>query len=83
MSTADVLGTQTEAAAAGYTVTVGSNIIVVVEVDAVEVRKAGATFEFVRLTMTETANDPVLAGILVILAEPRYSHVDAGATVLT
>lgn len=80
---ADVLGTLTEAAAAGYTVTAGANILVVVEVDAVEVRKAGATFEFVRLTMTESTDSPVLAGILVILAEPRYSEIDAGATVLT
>lgn len=83
VTAADVNGTLTEAAAAGYTVTAGSNIIVVVEVDAVEVRKAGATFEYVRLTMTESVDAAVLAGILVILAEPRYSHIDADATVLT
>ena len=77
----DVLGTLTEAAAAGYTPTAGTGIIIVVEADAVEIRKAGATFEFVRLTLTETTDSPVLAGITVILAEPRYSEVDAGATV--
>ena len=82
VSAADVLGTLTEAAAAGYTPTAGSNIMVCVEVDAVEVRKAGATFEFVRLTMTETTDSPVLAGIMFMLYEPRYSNVDAGATVL-
>ena len=81
VSTADVNGTLTEAAAAGYTVTVGSNIIVAVEVDAVEVQKAG--YSYVRLTMTESANDPVLAGVLVVLAEPRYNPNDADATVLT
>ena len=78
----DVLGTLTEAAAAGYTPTAGSNFIIQVEVDAVEVRKAGATFEFVRLTLTETTDSPVLAGIIIVLGEPRYSEVDAGATVL-
>ena len=76
------MGTLTEAAAAGFTPTAGSNIMVVVEVDAVEVRKAGATFEFVRLTMSETTDSPVLAGIMFVLYEPRYSEVDAGATVL-
>ncbi len=82
VSAADVNGTLTEAAAAGYTVTAGSNIMVIVEVDAVEIRKAGSTFEFVRLTMSESTDSAVLAGILCILAEPRYSHVDSGATVL-
>ncbi len=77
----DVLGTLTEAAAAGYTMTAGTGLIITVEVEAVEVRKAGATFEFVRLTLTESTDSPVLAGITVILAEPRYSEVDAGATV--
>ena len=79
---ADVMGTLTEATATGFTPTAGSNIMVVVEVDAVEVRKAGATFEFVRLTMSETTDSPVLAGIMFVLYEPRYSEVDAGATVL-
>jgi hypothetical protein len=81
VSGADVVGTLTEAAAAGFTLTVGSNIIVLAEVDAVELSKAG--YGYVRCTLTESADDPVLAGILVILAEPRYSTVDAGATVLT
>jgi hypothetical protein len=80
VSAADVNGTLTEAAAAGFTLTVGSNIIVLAEVDSVEVQKAG--FSFVRATLTESADDPVLAGILVILAEPRYNPADADATVL-
>jgi len=80
ITAADVNGTLTEAAAAGYTVTAGSNIMVIVEVDAVEVEKAG--YRYVRLTMTESVNAAVLAGILVILGEPRYSAADADATVV-
>jgi len=80
VSTADVVGTLTEAAAAGFTLTVGSNIIVVAEVDAVELSKAG--YGYVRATLTESADDPVLAGILVILCEPRFAP-PVTTTVLT
>ena len=79
----DVPGTLTEATATGFSVTAGSNEMVFIEVDAVEIRKAGATFEYVRLDVTETTGGAILSSVLWAGYEPRYSTVDAGDTVLT
>lgn len=81
VTAADVLGTLTEATDSGYTLTAGSNLIHTFEVDAVEVAKAGYGTGYVQLSLTESENAAVLAGILVILAEPQYSLADADATV--
>jgi hypothetical protein len=69
----------TEAAAAGFTTTAGSNHLILVEVDAVEVTKAG--YGYVRLAAVEVADDPVLAGILGFISNPRYSY-SAGDTAI-
>jgi len=79
----DVPGVLTEAAAAGFSVTAGSNELVLIEVDAVEIRKAGATFEYVRMTVDETTDGAILSSVLWAGYEARYSTVDSGDTVLT
>jgi hypothetical protein len=68
----------TDATTAGFTSTAGSNRLVVIEVDASELGDTG--YGFVRLKAVESANDPVLAGILAILSQPRHAQsVFAGA----
>lgn len=79
ISAADVVGTITEATSSGYTITAGSNIMVVIEVDAVELAKTG--YGYVQLSLTESENAAVLAGILFIGAEPRYEVGSGDATV--
>ena len=48
------------------------NYLYAVEVSADEVQAAVANADFVSLTVTEDTDDPVVAGILVILSDPRY-----------
>jgi len=60
--------------ATGFTTTAGSAEMYAIEVNAADL---GAYGPFVRLDMAESANDPVLGGILVILSEPRYGAVAA------
>jgi hypothetical protein len=60
----------TNAAAAGYTNTAGSNDIEVIEVSAEDLSSTG--YSYVRLHAVESANDPVLAGILIVLSDPRF-----------
>lgn len=69
--TGDTQAALTEVDSDGFATTAGSNHLVVVEVDAVELAKTG--YGYVRLAAVEVANDPVLAGILFIGVEPRYS----------
>lgn len=80
ITSGDTPGAITEATSAGFTFTAGSNHLIAVEVDAVEVEKAG--YGYVTLNVTEDTDDPVLAGILCILGEPRYS-TDSTTTAIT
>lgn len=80
MTSPDDPGSITEVAATGFSLTAGSNHIAVIEVDAVEVAKTG--YGYLRMSIDETTDDPVLAGVLVMLAEPRYS-TGSGDTALT
>ena len=79
----DVPGTLTEATSTGFALTAGSNELVLIEVDAVEIRKAGATFEYVQLAVAEGTDGAILSSVLWAGYEARYSTVDAGDTVLT
>ena len=60
----------TLAAAAGFTFTVGSSGIIIVEVKAAQLAATG--FPHVRLHSVEATNDPILGGILIILGNGRY-----------
>jgi len=60
-----------EAAAAGFTTTAGSNQIYVIEVASQQLVSGDVG---VRLHGVESANDPVLGGILVVQSQPRFAH---------
>lgn len=68
----NTLGALAAATTAGYTNAAGSNLIELIEVDTAELGDTG--YGYVRLKAVESANDPVLAGILAILHEPRYAY---------
>lgn len=76
----DVPGSVTAASTAGFTNTAGSNRIHVIEVDAEALAASG--YGYVRLKAVESANDPVLGGILAILMEPRNTYA-VGVTAVT
>jgi len=68
------------ATSAGFTTTAGSNQIYVIEADADALLASG--YEWMRLKMTEVANDPVLGGVLISLRNPRFLGVLAPSTVI-
>lgn len=71
-TTVDTWGALTAATASGFSMTAGDNYIYTVEVTADEVQAQIAGKPFVALKVTENTNDPIVAGVLVILSEPRY-----------
>ena len=68
----DTWGNYTEAAAAGFSMTAGDNYIYIVEVTAEAVEAQAAGKPFVALKVAEVTNDPIVAGVLVLLSEPRH-----------
>jgi hypothetical protein len=68
----DVNQAMTAAAAAGFTTTAGANQVYIIEVDHSELMASG--YNHVRLKAVEVANDPVLAGILIVLNTPRFGQ---------
>jgi hypothetical protein len=71
-TTVDTWGALTDVAATGLVMTVGSNQMYEVEVTADQVEGVDPGNPFVALKVTEDTNDPVVAGIIVILSDPRY-----------
>lgn len=76
--TGDTFGAWTEIAATGYTTVAGANKIVQVEVDNQQLPDGKP---YVRLSLTEVANDPCDAGVLAVLSGPRYG-AESPATAL-
>ena len=79
INASDVEGAFTRAPSTGYTTTAGSSQIDVIEVDAA--RLAAEGYEYCRLKCVEDENDPVLAGIL-ILVEKVNKVTDVVASLL-
>ena len=79
ITTDDVITALTEATDAGFATVAGSDHLIEIEVDAVELAKTG--YGYCRLKAVEVVDDPVLAGVLVFGANPRYS-VDTGDTAI-
>jgi hypothetical protein len=76
-TTGDTFGAITDAAAAGFVMTVGSSQIYLIEVDAAQAHTAGGYANpFVQLKSVEGENDPVVASVLIILGD--RSHPGAG-----
>lgn len=71
ITSGDTVTAVTEATSAGFTTTAGSNHHIQIEVDAVEIAKAG--YRYVRLAAAESADDPVLFGVYCLLSGLRYS----------
>lgn len=70
ITSGDTEGTLTEATTSGFVTTAGSSHLYLVEVKAAQLAAAG--YKFVRLKAVESANDPVLGGILILMGKPRY-----------
>lgn len=66
-------------ASTGFTNTAGSNQILEVEVAAEDLAASG--YGYVRLKMDEVTNDPILGGILIQMAEPKFSNSPTTTTV--
>ena len=85
--TTDVEGAITRRAAAGFVNTIGSSKIILIEVEAKDIQAASVNgavgSKFVRLNSAESANSPVLGGIMIIHGgKPSRYLDDAKATVL-
>lgn len=72
-TTVDTWGSLSTATTSGFSMTAGDNYIYTVELTAEEVVAQIDGKPFIELTVTEVTNDPVDAGVLVILCEPRNS----------
>jgi hypothetical protein len=70
ITSTDVQGALTARAAAGFATTAGSSQIYVIQVAAEELAAAG--YQFVRLKAVEVVDSPVLGGIAIALANPRF-----------
>ncbi len=70
INSGDTPGAITLAATTGFTFTVGSSGIILVEVKAAQIASTG--YPHVRLKSVEDTDDPILAGILTILGNGRY-----------
>jgi len=71
-TTVDTWGASTATASTGLTMTAGSNYMYACEVSADDIEGADAGNPFVALKSVESTNDPVVAGVICILSEPRY-----------
>lgn len=70
IATGDTHGALTKATTAGFTTTAGSSKIIRIYVNASDLASSG--YPNFRLKAVEVVNDPVLAGVLIDLMEPRY-----------
>ncbi len=66
----DVQGALTARAAAGFATTAGSSQIYVIQVATEQLAATG--YQFVRLKAVEVVDSPVLGGIAIALAGPRF-----------
>lgn len=80
--TTDVPGDLTAATVDGFTTTAGSSKIVLIEVDAVALAADGNGYQYVQLSAVEPTDAACLAGITVIMAEPRYGVSSVNRTQL-
>jgi hypothetical protein len=70
ITSTDIQGAMTARAAAGFATTAGSSQIYVIQVAAEAL--AATNYQFVRLKAVEVVDSPVLGGIAIALAGPRF-----------
>ncbi|MCP4567973.1 MAG: hypothetical protein GY841_10375 [FCB group bacterium] len=78
-TTPDTWGAWTQATAAGFATTAGSNQMYQMYVEGGELASEG--YGYARLTAVEVANDPVLGGVTAYIVTPHYAPLPY--TVLT
>jgi hypothetical protein len=71
-TTVDTWGALTDAPATGFSMTAGDNYIYSIEITEDQVVGTIDAKGFVALKVTEVTNDPIVAGVLIILSDPRY-----------
>lgn len=71
-TTVDTWGAWTAATSSGFSMTAGDNYIYEVEVTGDQVASALSGGAFVALKVTEVTNDPIDAGVIVVLSDPRF-----------
>lgn len=69
-ASSDLPGTIKDATSTGFTTTAGSSQLYVCEINVEALLASG--YKFCRLKMHEVTNSPVLGGVLVLLANPRF-----------
>jgi len=67
----DTFSAPTAATSSGFTTTAGADQVYIIEVDAANL---DGTDKYVRLKMTEVADDPCDGGVIAILSQPRYAE---------
>ena len=80
MTATDVEGAITDATTTGFVTTAGSSHVYMIEASSEEMGDTG--YGYVRLTAVESANDPVLGGIMILGLGSRYAQ-DVPATAVT
>jgi hypothetical protein len=81
ITSTDVPGAVTAATTAGFATTAGSSQIYIIEVNAEDLIASG--YNYVSLKAVEVVNSPVLGGIAVICADPRYGKASVDRTALS
>lgn len=71
VTSGDTTTALTAATTAGFTTTAGSAQIILIEADVAELAASG--YGYIRLKAVEVVDSPVLAGILILMGEPRQS----------
>lgn len=70
----DTWGALTDATSSGFSMTAGSNYLYTVEITADDIVAQIDGKPFIALKVTESSNDPVVAGVLAFLSDARYQQ---------
>ena len=68
----DTWGALTDATSSGFSMTAGDNYLYAIEITADDACAQIDGKPFVALKVTESSNDPIVAGVLAVLSDPRY-----------
>lgn len=79
ITSGDTEGELTAATTAGFTTTAGSSQLYAIEIDSEELGDTG--YQYARLKAVESANDPVLGGVLIVMHGNRHAQ-DVPATAI-
>jgi len=72
VTTGDTEGTLAAATTTGFTTTAGSSKVVIISVKSNALAASG--YQYMRLKSVEVVDSPCLAGVLILMSEPRDSY---------